>query len=608
MHISTSTPKNTATAAPWLRHGLLAAGFCLVLAGCSNEATVLFVNVSSKCSIMGLSSLSVALTHEGQTTTGNLTGDGLITLPASFVIRADGRTGLASVLLTGFNSKNQVVALGTGSATFLPDKQVGLTVVLSPADFQANTRHKDDQIFSLKASGRQIAAAKSGNFVVGWKDLTQSTTQHNVWYRLFDRSGVARLNYAGSTNEARVNNNQAQYYDHLALAMQRGGGQDGHFVAAMVHKATSSSDSRIRVRPFSSTGNPGAESTLQAKGAASVPDIAAITGGGYVVVWQEHDKSNGKWKIMAHMLDVLGKPSLSPTGGVSPFMVSEFTFNALSEPTPAVAGGSNGGFMVIWRENSSAKAYGNLKATVFASKKENFKELKPSRFAVANLQTNEVREFSISSHINGFAVIWGDKVGYKPDNEGTCIRFRRFNYSGVPKEKEYTLNTESPGNQEHPDVSMRDDGSMLAVWSTSFNATSDPLGGIKGRRILSNGLPMGKDIGINTTTPKSQTYPSVAGQFGEAFVVAFMDRSGVGPDTQGTGIRSRVICPDFQARDGLIGALCDADYTCSASLVCKEIQTGKRCVAQCTGKGGACHHGGECTQDSATKAWMCLYP
>lgn len=592
--------------ATWLRSILLAACLAMVLAGCGDKATVLFVNVTSKCNIKGLEILSVALTHEGLTTTGNLTG-GAITLPTTFVIRADGRTGAAGVALTGYNSKNQVVALGKGSATLLPDKQVGLTVVLSPSDFQANTRHKGDQIFSLKGFGRQIAASKNGNFVVGWKDHTLSTTQHNIWSRLFDRNGTARLNYAGSTNEARINNSQSQYYDHLALAMQRGGGQDGHFVAAMAHKDSSSSVAKIRVRPFSSTGNPSPESTLQASGEASVPDIAAISGGGYVVVWQERDTTNGKWKVMAHLLDVMGKPSLSPTGGVAPFKVTEFAYTALSEPAPAVAAGGNGGFMVVWRENSSGAGRGNLKATAFASKKQNYKELK-SRVTVANLQTGEVREFGISHHVIGYAVIWGDKVGYKPDNDGTCIRFRRFDYSGVPKEKEYTLNTEAPGNQDHPAVAMRDDGSLLAVWSTSHNATGDPLGGIRGRRILSNGLPTGNDISINTTTPKSQTYPAVAGQYGDAFVVAFMDRSGVGPDIEGTGIRARVICPDYRARDGLIGALCDADHPCGASLVCKDIQTGKRCVAQCTGSGGACHHGGVCQQDSATKAWMCLYP
>ena len=590
------------------RSVVLSVALLLLCAGCGDKATVLLINVTSKCSIKGLSLLSVSMVHEGQISSGNLTGDGAITLPTSLVVRADGRSGVANVSITGYNDKNQVVALGKGTATFLPDKQVGLTVVLSPADFQANTRDAGDQIFSMAAFGRQIAAAKSGNFVVGWKDhAASSATQHNVWYRLFDRSGVPRLNYAGSTNEARINNNQYQYYDHLALAMQRGGGQDGHFVAAMANKDSSTSDSKIRVRPFSSSGNPSAESTLQSSGEASVPGIATIDGGGYVVVWQEHDKTNNKWMIMAHMLDVMGKPSLSPTGGISPFKVTEFAYSALSEPMPAVAGGGNGGFMVVWRELTSGTGRGNLKATAFASKKENFKELK-SRVAVANLQTNQVNEFSMSRHINGYAVIWGDKVGYKPDNEGTCIRFRRFDYSGSPKEKEYTLNTEAPGNQEHPAVAMRDDGSLLAVWSTSFNSTSDPLGGIVGRRILSNGLPVGKDIGINTTTPKSQTYASVAGQYGDAFVVAFMDRSGVGPDTLGTGIRARVMCPDFQARDGLIGALCDADHPCGASLVCMDIQTGKRCVAQCTGSGGACHHGGTCTQDAATKAWMCLYP
>lgn len=579
------------------------------------DATVVMVSVTSKCNLTGLSSLMVSLQQGTQTRSGPV-GEGAVSLPTSFVIRADGWQGDVTLLVSGHDSKQQVVGLGSVDVTLVRDQQVEATLVLNRADFQANTVHQHDQIFSLKASGRQLAASKNGTFVVGWKDhlITGPKNQYNLYYRLFDAKGKASLNSAGKSDQVRINSQQSQLHENLALAIQHGGGADGHFVAAMAFLPSGGTGTRIRVKAFSPKGSPRSESTLGLTGgAATVPDIDQLNapgkegGEGYIVVWQEKDVANNKWKIMAHLLDIQGKPSAPPLGSVAPFKVAEFTYNELSEPMPVVAGG-DGGFMVVWRESSSATGRGNLKATAFGSKNASYNELKPARFAVAHLQTGKVREFNIGRHKTGYAVIWTDEPGYKPDTDGTSIRFRRFSYSGQPKEKEYTLNTAPTGNQEQPSVAMRDDGSLLAVWSSiDTNGGKDSLGGIRGRRILSNGLPVGHEIQVNTTTPRSQTYPSVHGQSGDAFVVAFMDRSGVGPDTLGTGIRARVFCPDYRPQNGSIGALCDASHPCSPSLVCQKLEVGNRCVAQCSGSGGACHHGGECSQDKATQAWMCLY-
>lgn len=583
---------------------LLATAALLATLSCGGEATVLYVTVKGKCGVPKVSSLGITFTHEGQAMGSKL--QGTVTLPSTFVLRVDGRTGPATLAISGFDSQGKVAAMGKGSASLVADQRVDLTVVLSPTDLQVNTRHQYDQVFSTRATGRQLAVAKNGNFVVVWKDLPPKAGVYNIWYRLFDSKGNALLNFAGTTNEARANVSQTQQYDHPAIAMQYSGNQAGSFVIAMTHWP-SSGPSQIRVRSFTAKGNPGTETAISTTNVSAVPHIAVLQGSaGYVVVWQEYDSNAGKWKIMGHLLDAQGKPSAAPAGSVAPFQIAELTYNQLSRPLPVVTGGGNGGFMVVWRENSKGQSNGNLKAATYGNKSGGYQRLKT--FAVAHTQTFEVREFNVGTHINGFAVIWTDKPGYKPDNEGTAIRFRRFDYSGAAKEREYTVNTSAKGNQDQPALAAREDGSLLAVWSSDNSTAADPVRGIYARRILSNGLPAGNEILVNTTTPREQFYPSVVGQAAQGFVVTFADRSGVGPDTQGTGIRARVLCPDYQITAGTIGSLCDADHPCNASLICKQNQTGRRCVAQCTGAGAACHHGGVCTEDKKISAWACMYP
>ncbi|MFH1131696.1 MAG: hypothetical protein V1754_10195, partial [Pseudomonadota bacterium] len=99
-----------------------------------------------------------------------------------------------------------------------------------------------------------------------------------------------------------------------------------------------------------------------------------------------------------------------------------------------------------------------------------------------------------------------------------------------------------------------------------------------------------------------QARPSVVGRGNDAFVVAFRDDSKAGPDIRGSGIRARIIYPDFQPTDGQIGATCNSSYKCDTTLSCVSTENdGSRCLPNCSQQSD-CIQGGEC------KEGVCTYP
>jgi len=587
---------------------------CLLIAlgslACGDQsATILFVNISAKPGVQSPASLDVYFTHQGSSQKQRLVREPnqKISLPTDFVIRADNRSGEVQVEIRAISDKDRVIAQAVGQATLLPDQQVNLSLVLRPYDWQLNARYKYDQIFtSTSATGRQLASDAKGNFVAVWEDQSPQLTQYDVWYRQFDNIGQARINAAfGDKEEHRVNKNASHWHDHPAVAMQRSGALSGYFVAAYQHGANpNSSDKDVRTRSFTATGKPDLadERPLSTTGNASAPDIACLANGQYMVVWQQEQQSHQKWFVKGRLLNSHGKPIPLPgTSADAPFDVTSFNQAGQSGPKPAVAPGKSGGFLVVWRQG------GNLKASAYAAAGQNYSLLQ-SNFSIATAPTAKVNEFDVGPLFYGYAVTWADTRPYH-DTTGTCIQLRRFDFQGKGLSAEYTVNITTAGNQRHPAIAMTDTGAVLVAWSSSHNDSADPLGGIRGRALLSNGLPLGSDFRLNTTTAKLQEKPAVAPHGKESFVAAYIDHSSSGPDTEGSSVRGRLIYPDFGAKDGEVGALCDTkDYPCRASLSCQPTQTGKRCVAICTGLGASCRHGGICTADKTVKNhFICLY-
>jgi hypothetical protein len=109
---------------------------------------------------------------------------------------------------------------------------------------------------------------------------------------------------------------------------------------------------------------------------------------------------------------------------------------------------------------------------------------------------------------------------------------------------------------------------------------------------------MGVDFAINTTTPESQSRPSVAPAANGGFMVTWQDSSAAGPDVDLSGIRGRMLYPDYAPTDGTVGAACGGTTTCGAELQCVARGTSSFCHLGCSESSlnqPCLPHGGICT-------------
>ena len=157
------------------------------------------------------------------------------------------------------------------------------------------------------------------------------------------------------------------------------------------------------------------------------------------------------------------------------------------------------------------------------------------------------------------------------------------------------------------------DGSTLVVWSDEQSRPEDnDTGSIRGRALHPFGLPIGTDFAVNTTTLNWQHYPSVAAAAHGAFLVTWQDESAGGPDKDQSGIRGRMIYPDYAPPGGLVGAACSDRAPCDTELVCATRPAGSFCHIGCSDAavGQPCAtYGGVCTAAAAagTTGPVCIF-
>jgi hypothetical protein len=575
----------------FLSLSLLLVATLVLQAACKDEqATLLYITVNDKPGMPeDPKTLTVTFNNAGQDFLKLFSApSGTIGMPTTFVVRADERGGAAKVLVKAKDANDRLLGTGEGSTDLVPDGQVDLAVDLFPADVPINARYISSQTFSFGGpTGRQLASDSKGNFVVVWVDETCPLQRCDVWYRLFDPDAKARLN--GSTNDTReqqANSGNAEY-DMPAVAVR----EDGSIVVAWQRYNNKTSMTReIRSRSFLANGAPntaagGGELQLSTSTAVDPgsPDVASLMDKHFVVVWHQRDSTKTKWQVMGRYLGPNGQPTKIFNGKNEPFLIAEFTGTSYNRPEPAVAPRSdvnNPGFMVVWLQE------GKLWGRAYR------KEASPIKAGFSISASGKVDSANISDMTAGYGVIWSDGASCGPDTDGDCVRFRRYNFNGDAQEEGWTINTDYPGDQQDPALARLPSGSLLAVWATS-QQQSDSKGGIRGRKLLASGLPVGAEFSVNTTTAKEQTQPTVAHHGVSSFLVVFRDKSETGPDTDAAAIRGRVVYTVFGTTDGEIGSKCDTT-TCKSGLSCQTTPQNKRCVATCNKPGDACPHGGKC--------------
>lgn len=143
----------------------------------------------------------------------------------------------------------------------------------------------------------------------------------------------------------------------------------------------------------------------------------------------------------------------------------------------------------------------------------------------------------VASNPDGhLVVVWEDPAA---DGDGSGILGQLYDEHRVPVGAEFVVTSTTTGSQLVPQVSMRDDGQFVVVW-TSYGQSGDLAteGNVYARLFDANGTALGTEFLVNETTSGQQHEAAVAYEFKHNhFMVVW---SSVDQDGSGSGVYGRL--------------------------------------------------------------------
>jgi hypothetical protein len=246
-----------------------------------------------------------------------------------------------------------------------------------------------------------------------------------------------------------------------------------------------------------------------------VPEAAALSGGGYVVVWVGKGQDGSLNGVFAQRFGADGFHS-GPELQVSSFFVDD-------QEAPSVAPLAGGGFVVVWESFAQDGVGEGVFGQVYKGDGTKVSgEFQVNAFTLAD-QGNPF----VFAHGDGFTVAWEGNG----DGDWNGVWGRRFDASGKPQGSDFRLNVITAGEQRAATGAPVAGGGFVAAWQ---GAGQDGNGSaIVARTFDADGSPTGDEILLNSYTPGNQEEPVAAALSDGTVVVAWQS---VGQDTAGLGI------------------------------------------------------------------------
>ncbi len=382
-------------------------------------------------------------------------------------------------------------------------------------EFQVNTYTTGSQY------QQSIATDAAGNFVVVWASIGQDGSQGGIFARKYLAAGTP----IGSS-EFRVNAYTTGSQDAPSVASDPSGR-----LVMVWQSVQDGSSSGVFGRRFDASGAAGPEFQVNTYTTSyqMFPSVAMDAGGNFVVAWQSY-RDGGGFGVFAQRYNAAGAPQGSE------FQVNTYTTS--DQYRPAVAMGADGNFVVVW---ATLSAQDGASGGVFGRRYDAAGVAQGGEFLVNSYVTGSQYEAAAAAGPDGsFLVVWTTLDGISQGVSG-----RRFNASGVPLAAEFKVNAYTPGPQRRAAASIDAAGNFVVAWRSLGQDGSN--NGVFARAFDSAGVPQGGELQVNSFTPNSQAFPSVAAQPGGRFVVAWRSD---GQDGSSYGEFGRRVATDLIFRDG----------------------------------------------------------
>jgi len=352
------------------------------------------------------------------------------------------------------------------------------------------------------------AADHRGQQVYVWEDNPSDDDESaiDVFMRIFDQGGGSLLGPV----KVNTTDEQNQRFARVAIA------PDGTFLVIWQSFEPTAMPgvffAKIRSQAFDSAGQPvqseqllsTVETNLQTEAHANV---AALTGGGYVAVWESWnsaDPQDSTYSIQGRMVGADGIPSGSQ------FQVNSL-MTGLLEQYPSVTGPADGGFLATWNGPQ-------IQARRFMSDgTPDGNDFQVNTFAGVSWRDQP----DVATNKDGrVLVVWRDDE----DGNGPEIRGRLFNPALTPLGPDFRINTYVTDDQTVPQVAGYGKSGFFVVWQSFGSSGPDAVPfSIEGRIVTGVDAFAGPQFLVNQYTNNSQENPGIGGH-GGYLATAWMSR------------------------------------------------------------------------------------
>ncbi|MEE2565182.1 beta strand repeat-containing protein [Hyphobacterium marinum] len=250
-------------------------------------------------------------------------------------------------------------------------------------------------------------------------------------------------------------------------------------------------------------------------GIGGYPDVAALAGGGHVVVW--HDRGSGE-RVHARVFDNNGVAA-----GASVQVADGVEFGV----RPRVVGLPSGGFVVTWSQDLASGADTDGTAVLARQYDANAAPVGAAFLVNSETQLDQSLPAITVLGDGGFVIAWTHVVPIDGGPFGQAdIRAQRYDSAGSPVGTEFTVNVATATQQIDVDLAPLSNGGFVASWSSNGTTTDDPDGyGVRARVFDAAGAGSA-ELAVNATTAGDQGRSRVAPLAGNGFVVAFRSSEG----------------------------------------------------------------------------------
>lgn len=253
------------------------------------------------------------------------------------------------------------------------------------------------------------------------------------------------------------------------------------------------------------------------------PAVASSAGGGFIVVWQARGLMPGGLSydgILGRRYTAIG----SPLGG-------DFQVNTTTDDmqTRVDIGMNPGGASVVaW----------TTWATPFQNRFRRYDAFGNPLGGDVTVTDSDSSQVVVDVADGGtFAAAWKQGVD---GGDGSEILVRLYSGTGVPLGDQFLANTYTTGNQYDPAIAFAPSGAFVVVWVSdgSPGNDNDELS-VQGRCFAADGVAIGSQFQVNTTTLDDQRWPDVGVADSGAFVVSWESKSSSGSDNDNSSVQAR---------------------------------------------------------------------